>query len=133
MTPATFIDRLFMATALALAAAALIATAVPAHAHGWYVQRSDPVFGNGCCGGNDCDEFKFNGALIEAQADGYRIRLTVKQSQEVNILSSQPVDALVPWSRVQESEDGKWHLCIFNTDRDPPRNGVICFFAPPSM
>lgn len=130
MTRWGYIDLLFMLAALLLAAMAMLASA-PAHAHEWYAKRSDPVFNNGCCGGNDCNEFK--GALIEAEADGYRIWLTVKQAREVNKLASAPVDALVPWSRIQDSEDGNFHLCIFNVDRDPPRNGVICFFAPPSM
>lgn len=129
MTRWGFIDLLFMLAALMLAAMVMLASA-PAHAHEWYARRSDPVFNNGCCL-NDCNEF--SGSLIEAEADGYRIRLTVKQAREVNKLASAPVDALVPWNRIQDSEDGNFHLCIFNVDRDPPRNGVICFFAPPSM
>lgn len=132
MTRAALIDRLFMATALALAAAALIAAASgAAHSHEWYAQRSDPVFNNGCCGGSDCREF--DGSLIEAEADGYRIRLTVAQAQEVNRNTQLPIDALVPWSRIQDSQDGNFHLCIFLSDRSLPREGVICLFAPPSM
>lgn len=129
MTRPTPIDRLFMATALALAAAALIAWAsAPAHAHDWYSQRSDPVFNNGCCGRPDCEDF--DGSLIEAEADGYHIRLTVAQAQKVNENTQLPIDALVPWSRIQDSEDGNWHLCIFDVDRTAPRNGVICLFSP---
>lgn len=112
-------------------AAMVTALPAPAHAHEWYARRSDPVFNNGCCGGSDCREF--NGALIEAEADGYRIRLTVKQAQEVNRNTQLPIDALVPWSRIQESGDGNFHLCIFLSDRSLPREGVICLFAPPSI
>lgn len=114
-----------------LLAAVLVALPAPAHAHEWYAQRSDPVFSNGCCGGSDCREF--DGALIEAEEGGYRIRLTVAQAQEVNRNTLLPIDALVPWSRIQDSQDGNFHLCIFLSDRSAPRDGVICLFAPPSM
>lgn len=132
MTRATFIDWVFIALALALAAAAFGAwAAAPAHSHEWYSQRSDPSFNNGCCGGSDCKEF--DGSLIEAEEGGYRIRLTVAQAQEVNANTQLPVDALVPWRRIQDSQDGNFHLCIFLSDRSWPREGVICLFAPPSM
>lgn len=126
---ASIIDGVFATLALALAAAAFIAwAAAPAHAHEWYSRRSDPVYNNGCCGGPDCDVF--DGSLIEAEADGYHIRLTVAQAKKVNEYTQLPIDALVPWPRIQDSEDGNWHLCIFSVDRTAPRNGVICFFKP---
>lgn len=135
MTRWTRIDLLLMAVALMLAAMAMLAAA-PAHAHAWYSQRQDPVYNNGCCGGSDCREL--NGRLIkekvlEAEESGYRIRLTLLQSRLINNYSALPIDALVTWDRIQESEDNKFHLCIFNVDRTAPRNGVICLFAPPSM
>jgi hypothetical protein len=42
-----------------------------------------------------------------------------------------PLDALIPWDRVQESDDGNYHLCL------PRMNGItqgdfFCFFAPPN-
>lgn len=114
-----------------LLAAVVTALPSPAHSHEWYAHRSDPAFNNGCCGGSDCREF--DGALIDAEEGGYRIRLTVAQAQEVNPNTQLPIDALVPWRRIQDSEDGNFHLCIFLSDRSWPRQGVICLFAPPSM
>lgn len=130
MTRWGILDLLLMAVALMLAAMAMLA-AVPAHSHEWYARRSDPVYNNGCCGGNDCREL--NGARIEAEADGYRIRLTLLQARTINSYAASPINALVTWARIQPSEDGNYHLCIFSVDREPPRNGVICLFAPPSM
>lgn len=116
---------------LLIALAVFLLLAGPAHSHAWYAQKQDPVYLNGCCGGYDCHEL--DGGLVEAEAEGYRIRLTLQQAQQINEYTIEPIDALVTWARVQPSMDGNWHLCIFTVDRTEPRNGVLCLFAPPSM
>lgn len=113
-----------------LAAALLLSAAAPAYAHEWYAKRTDPDYNNGCCGGSDCKEL--DGGLVQSEADGFRIRLTLEQAKAVNPEAWTGIDALVPWSRVQESEDGNYHICIFTSDRTGPRGGVICLFAPPA-
>jgi hypothetical protein len=108
----------------------MLAMAGAAMAHSWYSSRVDPEYLNGCCGGTDCHEL--DGSLVIPEADGYRIRLTIDQARRINPGALFPVDALVPWRRVQPSEDGNWHICIFPSSRHAPRGGIICFFAPPN-
>jgi hypothetical protein len=99
-------------------------------AHSWYSQRQDPVYRNGCCGGSDCS--KIDGSWLTQEEAGYRVRLTVDQARAVNPNASYPVNAMVGWNRVQISEDGNFHLCIFTFDRSLPFEGVICLFVPPN-
>lgn len=120
-----------------LAVAALVAAFVflaplLAHAHSWYSDRTDPVTGVPCCGGNDCAKLVIEPGVLTAEADGYRIRLTLEQSRRINPFSHAPVDALVIWDRVQESADGNYHICISPDFRTGPRGGIFCFFAPPN-
>lgn len=105
----------------------------PAQAHEWYSSRVDPVYRNSCCGGHDCAELKIAPGVLEAEDEGYRIRLDAGQVREINPSAVGAVDALVPWSRIQDSEDGKYHICIMDSFRGKPREGVLCFFAPPAM
>ena len=124
---------LVVATIMSGAIAIIIAlTTPPAAAHSWYSMRTDPEYLNGCCGGEDCGELKIYPHTIEATEQGYVVNLSVAEAKAVNRLTSKPVTALVPWSRVQDSEDGKFHICIWTHDRSQPREGIICFFAPPS-
>lgn len=121
---------LWAATLLCLVAIVVLAT--QAHAHSWYSKRSDPVLRNSCCGGTDCAELLIEPGVLEAVPDGYRIRLTVDQAKRINPYTLLPLDTVVPWDRVQDSEDGKYHLCIPPLTRGFPHFGVYCFFAPPS-
>ena len=103
----------------------------PAHAHAWYKGRVDPVFLQSCCGGTDCAELRIDPVVLTAEEDGYRIRLTHEQAKMINPFTHSGIDALVPWNRVQESEDGNYHLCIMTVNRDAPRQGIYCLFVPP--
>lgn len=116
-----------------LAAVLLIATCGPALAHSWYSEKRDPLYPQqSCCGGNDCAQLIIDPGVLSAEPDGYRVRLTLEQSRQINRFSIAPIDALITWDRVQPSEDGNYHICIMSQHRANARQGVYCFFAPPN-
>jgi hypothetical protein len=106
--------------------------ATPAYGHAWYSKKIDPVFGQGCCGIHDCGQLVISPGVLSAEEDGYRIRLTLEQSKLINPLSTAPIDGVVPWNRVQPSEDGNYHICIMSVHRDNIRAGIYCLFVPPN-
>jgi hypothetical protein len=103
------------------------------HAHDWYSSTSDPVYQSSCCGGHDCAPV--DPAWVSDTAEGYRLRMTIEQAKTVNPSADAPVDAIVPWSRVQSppTADHAFYACIYDRDRTAPRHGVICFFSTPTM
>jgi len=112
---------------------ALLMLSTPAMAHSWYNEKRDPWYPNqSCCGGMDCARLEITAGVLSAEPDGYRVRLTLEQSRRINAYSQAPIDALIPWERVQQSEDGNYHICIMSGHRDNDRQGVYCFFAPPN-
>lgn len=113
-------------------ALAFICIAAPASAHMWYSGRTDPVYHNSCCGGNDCAMWAIQPGEISATAEGIRVTLSLARTRQINPYSSAPLDGIVLWSRVQPSEDGNWHICISSSIRSYPFNGVFCLFAPPN-
>lgn len=118
--------------AIILLSSVLIAS--PALAHDWYSSSSDPIYQSSCCGGHDCAPI--DSEWVTPDAKGYRLRMTIEQARTVNPSAQAPVDAVVPWSRVQsppKAVDKQFYACIYDRDRAPPRNGVICFFATPTM
>ena len=106
----------------------LMATA--ANAHEWYAHRSDPVTNGQCCGGSDCSILKIDPGVLTGEADGYRVRLTIDQARRINPMRLAAIDTLVPWSRVQVSEDGNFHICIPNYPMQHMVSDFYCFFAP---
>lgn len=116
--------------ALLLIALAIV-LAAPAAAHSWYSQKRDPVTDKPCCGGEDCAPLVIVPGVLGAEAAGYRVRLTLEEAQRINPKRTEPLDILIPWARVQPSEDGNFHLCIpsanYRTTGD-----FYCFFAPPN-
>lgn len=105
----------------------------PAMAHEWYMDKRDPWYPNqSCCGGMDCAQLIIEPGVMTTEAEGYRIRLSLEQSRRINAYSQAPIDALIPWERVQPSEDGNYHICIMSQHRENDRHGVYCFFAPPN-
>jgi hypothetical protein len=118
----------------ALAALGALLLGMPqAHAHGWYAEKSDPVYGNPCCGGTDCGMLVIAREVLTAEPGGYRIRLTLEETRRINPYSAAPIDALVTWNRIQPSEDGNYHICLMSFHRDNERGGIYCLFAPPDM
>jgi hypothetical protein len=112
---------------------AILLMTSPALAHEWYQDKRDPWYPKqSCCGGMDCAKLTIEPGVMEAVPEGYRIRLTLEQSRRINQYSAYPIDALIPWERVQPSEDGNYHICIMSQHRNNDRQGVYCFFAPPN-
>ena len=111
---------------------ALLLMTTPALAHSWYSKKVDPVYKNSCCGGTDCGQLVVASGQLTAEADGYRIRLTLEETKKINPYSVAPIDALVTWDRVQTSDDGNYHICIMTSHRDNERGGIYCLFAPPN-
>lgn len=97
----------------------LLLWARSALAHDWYSSTKDPVWDTGYCGGHDCAPV--NPEWVTEEPGGFRLRMTVEQARTVNPETSAPIDAFIPWNS------------IFPVDRNPPRAGVICFFATPTM
>lgn len=102
-----------------------------AQAHDWYKWRRDPVTNKACCGGEDCAQLVIRPGVLTPEADGYRIILTQPQAEAINPNRADPLDILVPFSRVQDSEDGNYHLCIPSRN-DMTTGNFYCFFAPPN-
>ncbi|MFZ5677127.1 MAG: hypothetical protein ACOZAM_29550 [Pseudomonadota bacterium] len=126
-------SKLWPLFVLIVAALVVLVSTRFAAAHDWYSSTSDPVFQSSCCGGNDCAPV--DPAWVSEVREGYRLTMTVDQARTVNPLAQAPVDAVVPWTRIQSPPNGDhmFYACIYDTDRSAPRHGVICFFATPVM
>lgn len=114
---------------------ALVLLATPAMAHEWYSQRRDPVFSaNTCCGGTDCAPLPAH--AMQNTPDGLRVVLTLAEAKAINPARSEPFDALIPFDRIQVSEDGRPHICLMASDRaqfGDKRQGFFCIFLPPNI
>jgi hypothetical protein len=103
--------------------------AVPAHAHDWFSQTTDPVSHSGCCFGLglnvDCmavpKDIMDAGAITETQS-GYHVELTLEQAKRFNKNSTLPVSDDVEWKRVQPGLSQGFAMCIY-------QNHVQCFFT----
>ena len=107
-----------------------------AQSHSWYGGTNDPVYNSGCCGGSDCAPV--DPGWVYDHPQGFRLVMTLEQAKTVNPSATAPVDAIIPWNRVQNPPHGhagesQFQACIYPTDRSAPRGGVICFFATPTM
>lgn len=100
-------------------------------AHDWYSKRHDPVTGHACCGGTDCAQLIVAPGVLEAVTEGYRIKLTAEQAAAINPYRYLGVNTVVPWNRVQDSEDGNYHICL-PMDDSRVKDNFFCFFAPPN-
>jgi hypothetical protein len=129
-----------LAVLAALVAAFVFLAPVLAAAHDPYTGLRDPVFGNGCCGGEDCAILKVEPGMIEGELDGYRIRMTADQARQINPYRTAPVDTLITWDRIQPSWDGNFHICLrsydpvmpFTGEPDDKKGSAYCFWAPPN-
>lgn len=127
------VRKLWPIFVLLAAAWVYLLTLIPAHAHDWYSSAKDPIYSSSCCGGHDCAPI--NAEWVREVPEGYRVTMTTEQAQTINPSAAAPVDAVVPWSRVQSppKADHLFYACIYDRDRTLPRRGVICFFATPMM
>ncbi len=119
--------------------AALLFSVTAASAHDWYVGKKDPVTKGSCCttaaqdGYGDCAKLLIEPGVLEPVPEGYRIRLTVEQAKRLNPLRNHPVDTIVPEDRVQDSEDGNWHMCIPSYPVPHMAADFYCFWRPGLM
>ncbi len=114
-----------------ICAAVLVIASIPAaYAHDEYLGTKDPVTGRLCCSTSagdsygDCDVLQVTPANLTAEADGYRVILTLEEARQINPFAMMPVDQIVPWDRVQDAKDGRYRICVNRWGQ------VICFFAP---
>lgn len=103
-------------------------------AHSWYSDRRDPIFNKTtCCGGTDCGPLPQHSMQITPE--GLRVVLTLEEAKAINPARSQPFDELIPFDRIQVSEDGRAHICLMAFNRDvmgDGRQGFYCIFLPPN-
>ncbi len=108
---------------------------VPAVAHSWYSERRDPIFGQTttCCGGTDCAPLPSH--AMQFTPDGLRVVLSLEEARRINPLREEPFDQLIPFDRIQVSEDGRPHICLMQKDWaeiGDKRQGFYCIFLPPN-
>lgn len=115
----------------------IFAMAPKANAHDWYTHRTDPVFGNRCCGGTDCKPVPVDAAWITLTPDGLLVHMSLEQTRLVNKSSIGAINELVPWARVQEANIDDhdnlslYHVCITSYAMDDRlRDGtrLYCIF-----
>jgi hypothetical protein len=110
-----------------------LALATPALAHSWYSQKRDPIYNaTTCCGGSDCRELPAHAMSYTADGD-LRVQLTLEEARRINPARRMAFDEVIPFDRIQISEDGSPHICLMATDRrevGDPRQGFFCIFLP---
>jgi hypothetical protein len=112
----------------------LLASGSAAEAHEWYGKRRDPIYNmTTCCGGSDCAPLPPGSMTVTP--DGLRVVLSLEQARLINPRRVEPFDALIPFERIQNSEDGQPHICLMEKDRaamGDMRQGFYCIFLQPS-
>lgn len=115
----------------AMLVAVLCLLASPAFAHSWYSQRRDPIYNTTtCCGGLDCRELPSHAISITPNGD-LRVTLTLEEARFINPGRMEPFDEIIPFERIQTSEDGSPHICLMRLKTDD-RQGFYCIFLPPT-
>jgi hypothetical protein len=62
-----------------------------------------------------------------------RVTLTLEEARKINPARRMAFDEVIPFDRIQTSEDGSPHICLMATDRrevGDPRQGFFCIFLP---
>ena len=62
-----------------------------------------------------------------------RVQLTLEEARKINPARRMAFDEVIPFDRIQISEDGSPHICLMATDRrevNDPRQGFYCVFLP---
>lgn len=102
----------------------------------WIDMPADPLAYQGCCTGSDCNAVP--GEIVskgfERTADGgWHVEMSLQDTQRINTQSKHALNAYIDPHRVMPSFDGQFHICIWETIRNAPSQGVICFWAPPDV
>ena len=98
-----------LAFAVAYALIVWLILATGAEAHDWY----EPV----CCSDTDCAPIP--DSAVREGPNGYEVTLQPGQHPMVK----EPLSYVVPYDKVRQSPDGKYHACITATGYRP------CFYA----
>jgi hypothetical protein len=70
---------------------------------------------------------------MQITPDGLRVVLTVAEAQAINPYRRFGFDKLIPFDRIQVSEDGRAHICLMVHElENDPREGFYCIFLPPN-
>lgn len=119
---------------LILSSIALLLSSPALEAHEWYARHRDPVFSQtSCCGGSDCAPLPAH--AIQVTPDGLRVTLTEAEANAINPTRFEAFDELIPFERIQVSEDGMPHICLMPHNMDfygDERQGFYCIFLPPN-
>lgn len=94
-------------------------------AHKWFTDKVQPGTRISCCGGSHCKVISNDVAdkIISPRQDGYQVNLSQEQASEISDQTMNSIRQLVPWSRVQPSEESGYAICII-------AGSIACFFAP---
>lgn len=96
---------------------ALVLLATPAAAHEWYADKHNPRSTIPCCNNRDC--FKLDIDQVTERADG-----GWDVASHGRIFHFAKEDG-------QPSQDGDFHACIWNVDKEDPKGmRPMCFFYP---
>lgn len=112
--------------------------AIPAKAHDWYAQRTDPQTNSRCCGGNDCAPVPLDADWIRPAKGGFHVVMTLEETRLVNPNSQAPVDEIVLWNRMQSPGldangiPALYHVCISAYPMGT-LSRIFCLFAVPSL
>lgn len=102
-----------------------------AQAHDWYSSRRDPVYNwTTCCGGHDCAPIPPH-AIRDSPDGNLRVVLTLEEAKRINPCRDEPFDEIIPFERIQDSEDGQPHICLMCRNSDA-RQGFYCAFLSPN-
>jgi hypothetical protein len=91
-------------------------------AHDWYGSTSDPVYQSNCCGGHDCAPV--DPAWVSEVSEGYRLTMTADQARTVNPSAAFPVDAVIPWSRIQSPPKAEHEFMLVSMTEIAPRRAM---------
>jgi hypothetical protein len=117
--------------ALLWALTALPFLSLTADAHSWYSEKRDPIYNaTSCCGGLDCAPLPAHAISITPDGN-LRITLTVEEARRINPIRRYGFDKVINFDRIQNSEDGRAHICLQPHDAiEDPREGYYCIFLP---
>ena len=118
-----------------IAAGLLAVMGAEAMAHSWYSKRRDPIYSTTtCCGGTDCAPLPAHAMSFTPEGD-LRVTLTLEEAKRINPARVEPFDEIIPFERIQISEDGTPHICLMRSNNAADgdrRQGFYCIFLPPT-
>jgi hypothetical protein len=114
-----------------LALAVILAMTSPAAARDWYSVRRDPIYNTQtCCGGHDCAPVKPEFVHRDPATGDLRITIPLEEARKIFYNRMEPFDEVIPYERIQTSEDGQVHICLQSKNRGAMQ-GFWCVFTPP--